>query len=87
MYGNYLRNPQKAQDIDILIIYEGDKKDLQHLNKYKGKFDTTVFNLNWVKNNIIGRRDLSDYRVLYGQDLFKELTWEKYEKNKIFRGA
>lgn len=80
LYGSYARTPEKASDIDLLIIYNGDRKDLDHLQSFKPEFDVTVFDSGWVENDIMGRRNLTGYRVLWGKDLFKDLKWEKYER-------
>ncbi len=79
VYGSYARTPEKAKDIDILIIYDGDRRDFDHLESFRPEFDVVVFDRGWVENDIVGRRDLTGYRVLWGEDLFKNLKWEKHK--------
>lgn len=83
VYESYPKNHKNTENINILIIYDGNKENLQHLSNHEGKFDVTMFSINYIKNNIINRRDLFNYRILYRQNLFKNLSWKNYERKNI----
>lgn len=79
VYGSYLTTPKDAKDIDIIIIYNGNKELLQYLQSSMkdddiSKFHINIFDKEWVKgwknDEIIGKREILKYGVLYGQDLF-----------------
>ena len=76
VYGSYARNPKGARDIDLLIIYSGRREDFSHVNKFAPEFDVDIFDMGWIENDIVGRRDLTGYRVLWGTDLFSKLKDE-----------